>query len=76
MALMQLEVWPRGSARELSQAINEAGCDSHSGDELNNTKSDEDDGKPRPIKRKRLSSSQDGLMHKKPKPYLQQRSTS
>jgi hypothetical protein len=75
MAPMQLEVWPRGSARELSQAINEAGCDSHSGDELNNTESDEDDGKPRPIKRKRPSSSQDGPMHKKPKPRLQQRST-
>jgi hypothetical protein len=55
----------------------EAGCDSHSGDGLNNTESDKDDEEPRPVKRKRLSSSQDGPMHKKPKPKprLQQRST-
>jgi hypothetical protein len=75
MAPMQLKVWPRASARELSRAINEAGCDSHSGDELNNTESDEDDKEPRPMKRKRPSSSQDGLTHKKSKHLLPQRST-
>jgi hypothetical protein len=56
-------------------AERQAGCDSHSGDELNNTKLDKDDEKPRPMKRKRPASSQDGPMHKKPKPRLQQRST-
>ncbi len=53
----------------------EAVCDSHSGDELNNTESDKDSEEPRPIKRKRTSSSHDGPMHKKPKPRLYQRST-
>jgi hypothetical protein len=53
----------------------EAGCDSHSGDELNNTESDKDNEEPRPMKRKRPASSQDGPMPKKPKPRLQQRST-
>jgi hypothetical protein len=63
--------------REQSPATShdEAGCDSHSGDELNNTESDKDDGEPRPMKRKRPASSQDGPMPKKPKPRLQQRST-
>jgi len=63
--------------REPSPATSrdEAGCDSHSGGELNNTESDKDDEEPRPMKRKRPSSSQDGPMHKKPKPRLQQRST-
>jgi hypothetical protein len=59
----------------LATSHGEAGCDGHSGDELNNTESDEDDEEPRPMKRKRPSSSQDGPMHKKPKPRLQQRST-
>jgi hypothetical protein len=54
---------------------NKAGCDSYSGGELNNTESDKDNKEPRPIKRKRPSSSQDGPMYKKPKPRLQQRST-
>ncbi|KAF8846608.1 hypothetical protein BDZ45DRAFT_423262 [Acephala macrosclerotiorum] len=53
----------------------EAVCDSHSDNELNNTESDEDDEEPRPVKRKRPFSSQDGPMHKKPKHRLQQRST-
>jgi hypothetical protein len=63
--------------REPSPATShgEAGCDSHSGDGLNNTESDKDDDEPHPMKRKRPSSSQDGPMHKKPKPRLQQRST-
>jgi hypothetical protein len=63
--------------REPSPATShdEAGCDSHSGNELNNTESDKDNEEPRPMKRKRPSSSQDGPMHKMPKPRLQQRST-
>jgi hypothetical protein len=63
--------------REPSPATShdKAGCDSHSSDKLNNTESDKDDKEPRPMKRKRPSSSQDGPMHKKPKPRLQQRST-
>ena len=59
----------------LEPSHNEAGCDSDSDGELNNTESDKDDEEPRPMKRKRPSSSQDGLMHKKPKHRLQQRST-
>ena len=51
------------------------GYDSNSDVKLNNTESDEDDEEPYPMKRKRLSLSQDGLMHKKPKYRLQQRST-
>ncbi|KAF4633410.1 hypothetical protein G7Y89_g4703 [Cudoniella acicularis] len=45
--------------RDLSLATshNEAVCDSHSSDELNNTESDKDNKEPRPIKRKRLSLS-------------------
>jgi hypothetical protein len=64
--------------REPSPATSydEAGYDSHSGDELNNTKSDKGDEARRPIKRKLSSSSHDGPMHKKPKTRLQQRSTS
>lgn len=54
---------------------NEAGCDNHSGDELNITESGKDNEEPRPMKRKRPSSSQDGPIHKKPKPRLQQRPT-
>jgi len=53
----------------------EAVCDSHSDDELNNTESAEDDEEPCPVKRERPFSSQDGPMHKKPKHRLQQRST-
>ena len=62
--------------REPSPATsrNEAGCDSHSGGELNNTESDKDDEEPRRMKRKRSSSSQNGPIHKKPKHCLQQRS--
>ena len=44
---------------------NEAGCDSDSDVELNNIESDDDNEEPRPIKRKRPFSSQDGPMHKK-----------
>ena len=64
------------SDREPSPATsrNEAGCDSHSGGELNNTESDKDDEEPRRMKRKRSSSSQNGPIHKKPKHCLQQRS--
>jgi hypothetical protein len=36
---------------------NEAGCDSHSGDGLNNTESDKDNEEPRHVKRKQLSLS-------------------
>jgi hypothetical protein len=54
----------------LEPSHNEAGCDSDSDGELNNTESDEDDEELRPMKRKRLSSSQDGLMYKKPKHRL------
>ncbi len=63
--------------REPSPAAShdEAGCDGHRGDELNNPESDKDDEEPRPMKRKLPASSQDGLMHKKPKPRLQQKST-
>ncbi|KAG9243675.1 hypothetical protein BJ878DRAFT_108243 [Calycina marina] len=53
----------------------EAVCDSHSADELNNIESDEHDEELRPMKRKRPFSSQDGSMHKKPKHGLKQRST-
>jgi hypothetical protein len=76
MATMQLKVWPRASAREQPPATShdEGRCDSHSGDELNYTESDENNGKSRPMKRKRPSSSH-GPMHKKPKHRLQQRST-
>jgi hypothetical protein len=70
IALIQLEVWLRGSARKLLQAINEAGCNSYSSNELNNTESDKDNRKIRSIKWKRSSSSQDGPIYKKPKPYL------
>jgi hypothetical protein len=47
------------SDREPSPATShdEAGCDSHSGDELNNIESDKDDEEPRLMKRKRPSSS-------------------
>lgn len=63
--------------REPSPATSrdEAGCNSHSDGELNNTESDEDDEEPRPVKRKRPSSFQDGSMHKKPKHRLQQKPT-
>jgi hypothetical protein len=66
---------PLGREPSPATSHDEAGCDSHSGDRLN-TESDKDDEEPRPIKRKRPSSSQDGPMHKKPKHRLQQRSTS
>lgn len=58
--------------REPSPATShdKAGCDSHSGNELNNTESDKDGEEPCPMKRKRLSSFQDSLMHKKPKPVF------
>lgn len=36
----------------LRLAERQAGCDSHSGDKLNNSKSDKDNKEPRPIKRK------------------------
>jgi hypothetical protein len=49
---------------------NEAGYDSDSDVELNNIESDEDDEELRPIKRKRPSSSQDGLIYKKLKHRL------
>lgn len=52
----------------------EVRCNSHSGDELNNTKSDKNDEKPHSMKWKWLFSSQDGPMHKKLKPHFQQRS--
>ena len=52
----------------------EAECNSHSGDERNKTEPDKDGEEPHPMKRKRPASSQDGPMHKKPKPRLQQRS--
>ncbi|PVH70373.1 hypothetical protein DL98DRAFT_597880 [Cadophora sp. DSE1049] len=41
----------------LATSYDEAGCDSHSGGELNNTESNEDDEESRPMKRKRSSSS-------------------
>ena len=41
----------------LEPSYNEAGCNSDSDGELNNTESDEDDKEPRLMKRKRLSSS-------------------
>jgi hypothetical protein len=55
----------------LVTSCNEAGCNSYSGGELNNTESDKNNKEPRSIKRKRPSLSQDGLIYKKPKPYLQ-----
>jgi len=71
MALMQRaqQLFP---SRDPSPATsyNEAACDSYNDDELNNTESDKDGEELCPIKRKRLSLSQDGLMHKKPKPCL------
>jgi hypothetical protein len=47
----------------------EAVCDSHSDDELNNTESDDDDDdkEPRPVKRKRPFLCHDGPMQKKRK---------
>lgn len=49
----------------------EAGSDNHSGGELNNTESDEDDKEPRPMKRKkRPSSSDDNLTPRKRKRRL------
>jgi hypothetical protein len=46
----------------LATSRNEAGCNSYSGGELNNTESDKDNKKLYPIKRKRPSLSQDGLI--------------
>jgi hypothetical protein len=54
----------------LEPSYNKTGCDSDSNIKLNNTKSDKDNKELGPIKRKRLSLSQDSLMYKKPKHRL------
>jgi hypothetical protein len=53
----------------------ESYSDSYTDEFNNNPESDEDDGRPSPIKRKRRSSSNIGPTHKKRKHHLEQRST-
>jgi hypothetical protein len=59
----------------LATSHSKAGCDSYSGDKLNNAKLD-NNKELCPMKRKQLSLSQDSPRHKKPKPRLQRRPTS
>jgi len=63
------------AAAVTSERVDGAGSDNHRDDELNDTDLDDDDDEPRPVKRKRPSPSCEGLMRKKRKHRLQQRST-
>ena len=64
----------RDSSLEPSE--DKLGSESCSDDEFNNNpKSDEDDGRPSPVKRKRPSSPNNGPMQKKRKHHLEQKST-
>jgi hypothetical protein len=71
MAPMQREQ-QRLPNRDLSLVTghNEAVCDSYSDGELNNTESDNNNEELRLVKRKRPSSSHDGLIQKKHKYYF------